>query len=195
MIRLSSSRRVLEIGSGCSTVAILNTLMPRKAEERPAGFSPSFLSVESEEKWADVNRQEIKNIWEHDGLPLPEWFELRYCWASVIEIGAGEVKERSYSHDFAVTEPFDFIYVDGPHLVDAKHSCDVLKPGIFNDQTIVCVDGRAHTVRLIRKAMEAWTLLEPPYPSNDTYFIHPRHKAYQVLTDIFGLKEGCASNV
>jgi hypothetical protein len=50
---------------------------------------------------------------------------------------------------------------------------------------MICVDGRPPTVELIRNFIPAWTVLEAPYPSNDTYFIHPQHAAFPLIAAEF----------
>lgn len=135
-IRRLRPRRVLEFGSGCSTVVIAQALAENAAEGHP-GF---LESLDADPHWGQVTI---------DSLP-PRLAE--HCRVAIVPaIPAEHAGIPAWRHREVPPPPFDFIYLDGPALTPEREAAlDLLDleaelaPG-----TVVLVDGRYPNCRFL----------------------------------------------
>jgi len=135
-IRRLRPQRVLEFGSGCSTLVIAQALAENAAEGHP-GF---LESLDADPHWGQVTI---------DSLP-PRLAD--YCRVAVVPaIPAEHAGIPAWRHREVPPPPFDFIYLDGPALTPEREAAlDLLDleaelaPG-----TVVLVDGRYPNCRFL----------------------------------------------
>lgn len=165
-------RYILEYGSGVSTAAIICLI-------KKLGRTVQFQSIDSDEKWADLNNNAIIELLSNiDNVRNETLFKILYAKASIENINGCDSYIHSYVPDFMP----DFIYLDGPPLVESKVCLDIIKYNKFNEKTTIVIDGRDKNAfvlhEMLQTASTGWVKLNFAYPSNDTVIINKNNPAF-----------------
>lgn len=137
LVREERPDRVLELGSGWSTLAIAKALADN-------GHG-SLLSFDADASWAEVNARTIPD-------DLKSRCEVRHGPSKVRALGPVPVLE----HEGVPSEAFDFIYLDGPaHYPMVRVAADPLRlEPCLRPGTTILVDGRHENVIFLWDRLE-----------------------------------------
>ena len=169
-----NSKAIVEYGSGCSTSAFFS--LQDKYKEKI-----SFESIESSKYWYQVSYKALKDLY-------PKLVDkcLTQADAEVTTYN----NTNTYIHlKKPKASKADFLYVDGPPLIEANNSLDVLFYELVQDQTVIALDGRYPNSNLIyknlREKSKDWQKFVFRYPSNDTLIISKKNIKYNSFIDYF----------
>lgn len=169
-----NSSYIVEYGSGSSTSAFFS--LQEKFKDKI-----SFESIESSKYWYQVSYKALKELY-------PELVDK--CITQADAKVTSYNNKNTYIHSKKPkASKADFIYVDGPPLIDACSSLDVLYYDLIKDQTVIAIDGRYPNSNLIYKNLKEkskdWQKFVFRYPSNDTLIISKKNIIYSNFIDHF----------
>lgn len=179
LVRFFESKSLIEYGSGCSTAGFFRLVA------KSSGIR--FESFESSDYWYRVNSRALDSMFGACGNAS------LICAPSNL-VSWGGVTSYVHSVRPSLNSP-DFIYVDGPPLIETDNSLDILYYDLASDQTVVAIDGRLANAdilfKLLKKNDRSWRRFAFNYPSNDTLIISEKNRKFGDFLGSFGGRVGC----
>lgn len=134
----------LEFGAGASTILIAATLRQLRHGK--------LLSVEHEERFADVTRTQLRSF------GLSEWADVVVAPLTAQATDSGEWSWYDRSFEARIGQPVEFLFVDGPPAVTSRArypALPVMKKHLAADCVVLLDDGKRPDERWIARAWEA----------------------------------------
>ena len=177
IIKLSKSKKILELGGGVSTCAIASTLSKLDSET-------SFTSVDDSKKWGDLTEKLVLDIVN----------PLNKCKFKQIISPLKEYEVNNFSvmgYEKLKNEKFDYIYID-PFNMHHPYCLDPIRLNMISSQTIIQIDGRNLNVAAMNKCLKSkggnWKVFRFAYPCDDALFINTEHAQYkEILNQMDGV--------
>ena len=176
LIKILSPGKILELGSGVSTSAILFTLTKFSSYTK-------FVSIDDSKEWGYLTEKIVRN--QNSIMGQCNYEQIISPTEKYLVEGYETVGYSLYPSDV-----WDFIYVDGPPLIDANACLDPIRMNSINDQTVILIDGRVYNVELFSKLLKVsnnsnWKLYRLGFPCDDALFINFKNKNFNNVINFF----------
>tara|TARA_B100000212_G_C27357857_1_gene526707 strand:+ start:429 stop:1265 length:837 start_codon:yes stop_codon:yes gene_type:complete len=183
LLKITSPRKILELGSGVSTAAFVSI-------QSKVDYNSEFLSLDDSHQWGELTEKLIKQIYFNTG---------KCDYKQVISpskiFSVNNKKTVGYEH--YPKGHWDFIYIDGPPIPDStlgikKANCclDPIRLNSIREDTIILIDGRNANVKYLSESLKVcknskWKRYKFAYPSDDTLFLNLDNKNYSEIISFF----------
>ena len=176
LIKILSPRKILEMGSGVSTSAIVFSLTKFSSHTK-------FVSLDDSKEWGYLTEKIVRN--QNSIMGQCNYEQIISPIKKYLVEGYETVGYSLYPSDV-----WDFIYVDGPPLFDADACLDPIRMNSINDQTVILIDGRNYNVKLFSKLLKVsnnsnWKSYRLGFPCDDALFINFKNKNFNNVINFF----------